>query len=83
MRPNRRVTATGSLAPSHSGLVKIEVYRQVRNKWRLYKEFWGTTAKSAYKVCVKPPRGTFRVRAVHADASHVTSVSRYVSLRVR
>jgi hypothetical protein len=93
---NRGFTATGKLYPRHlagtSG-VKLEFWRLYRNlngtvTWKYVKQaparLSDTVGGSSYTAVTSLPyAGTWRVRAVHADASHVRTNSVFKTFSVR
>lgn len=90
--PTHRRTAYiyGYLEPLHTGRTKLQIYRLVGSRYKLWANkyatnyAYGTPAFTRYKYTWKPPyAGKWRVRAYHSDASHAAMYSPWRYFRVR
>lgn len=81
IRLGTRITVTGTLLPRHTASVKVYVYRWNGKSWVLKAGPYtrALSLASTYPVwslAYRPSsRGTWSVRAAHADAQHLTSWS--------
>ena len=82
-------TITADVAPSHAGTTVFELYRLVSRAYTKYATKPATnrtvlgTGSDRYAVTVTLPKGTWRVRAVHQDASHDATYSGYRTFTVK
>lgn len=84
-----RLTVTGKLLPRHTASVKVYFYRWDGKTWvqkagPYTRAVTLTSTYATWSVTYRPPsRGTWSVRAVHADAQHLTSWSPRTSFTVK
>jgi hypothetical protein len=87
-RARRLMTVSGSLAAAHYGAstVKLELARKSRGRWVAKRTVTVpvTPGSASYSARLRlPMRGTWRVRATHADEVHPASASSYRTFAVR
>lgn len=88
IRTSTRFYLRGSVSPAHAerAAVKLEIYRKVGRSYRYWRSVTAYAAAGATGYSVRyriPLRGSFAVRAVHADSDHSPSVSSFRYLTVR
>ncbi len=81
IRRGKAFTVTGKISPPHTGGTKVELYRYVSGRPKLYRTYTPrittvdeNTARYTVSV-VAPAAGTWMVRTKHADATHATTIS--------
>lgn len=84
----KKFKVTGTISPKHASktTVKLHFYRKVSNKYKLYKSVTVTVGKKAgsYSKTVKlSKKGSYYVKAYHADAAHAASYSSKRSFKVK
>lgn len=81
IRRGKAFTVTGFLSPPHTGGTKVELYRYVSGRPKLYRTYTPkmttvdeNTARYTVSL-VAPTAGTWMVRTKHADATHAATIS--------
>ncbi|MBI5232692.1 MAG: hypothetical protein HY876_11085 [Coriobacteriales bacterium] len=81
--PRNGRSATVSIAPAHRGArIVMEVQRRSGGRWRRARTLIRTTSNRSLRVALGVSRGSYRIRATHADATHARSFSPWRTFRV-
>ena len=88
VRRNKSFTTYGFLKPRHSGYTKLCFYRKVGGTWKLYRSLKAPnrnySSYTKYKLSTKLPyRGSWLVKAYHADIGHRATWSAGRSFKVK
>ena len=88
VKRGKKFTTYGYLKPRHTGTTKVYFYRKVGSKLKLYR--WLSAGNHDYHGYTKytlsatlPTKGTWVVKAYHADAGHRATWSAGQTFKVK
>ena len=84
IKPKKTFSTAGTVRPAHGGTVRVEWYKVVKGKLRLYSaKTVKVSSKGTWSVKRSLPKASWAVRSVHEDAQYARTASAYKKFTVK